>query len=260
MKSGRSKQDSDLRCQSGPSAKNSVLFSGGDSSKNYGADQQTTADFGSSFWQIPYSSYVFVLEDKIQDRGLYLFTISYGSNAVDQRSGVGWFSGTNWDLRHLFAVFQCLILKYLMRGLLQPWTRSSIIPISKGRSVWRNKRPRKRTVSFEVDRLPTWSTNNSGSLEPIVLSRTYTDLFTIAVRNGDIQEFDSKWDGILLSMTKIPPDDILEGLYKLRIRESDKLKTVLELYDLETHQREVRTWLSQIESYGEKKYRAGNSK
>ena len=51
----------------------------------------------------------------------------------------------------------------------------------------------------------------------------YTDLFTIALRNDDIQEFDSKWDGILLSMTKIPHDDILEGLYKLRTRESDKL-------------------------------------
>ena len=38
-------------------------------------------------------------------------------------------------------------------------------------------------------------------------------------------------------MTTIPPDDILEGLYKLRIRESEKLKTVLELYDLETHQK-----------------------
>ena len=60
----------------------------------------------------------------------------------------------------------------------------------------------------------------------------YADLFTISLRNDDIQEFDSKWDGILLSMTKIPPDDILEGLYKLRIRESEKLKTVLELYDL----------------------------
>ena len=47
----------------------------------------------------------------------------------------------------------------------------------------------------------------------------YADLFTIALRNDDIQEFDSKWDGILLSMTKIPPDDILEGLYKLRIRQ-----------------------------------------
>ena len=40
----------------------------------------------------------------------------------------------------------------------------------------------------------------------------YADLFTISLRNDDIQEFDSKWDGILLSMTKIPPDDILEGL------------------------------------------------
>ena len=40
----------------------------------------------------------------------------------------------------------------------------------------------------------------------------YADLFTNSLRNDDIQEFDSKWDGILLSMTKIPPDDILEGL------------------------------------------------
>ena len=67
----------------------------------------------------------------------------------------------------------------------------------------------------------------------------YADLFTIALQNDDIQEFDSKWDGILLSMTKIPCDDILEGLYKLRIRESEKLKTVLELYDLEIHQKKI---------------------
>ena len=39
-KSERQKQDQDQRCQSGPSAKNSVIFSGGDSSKNFGADQQ----------------------------------------------------------------------------------------------------------------------------------------------------------------------------------------------------------------------------
>ena len=45
--------------------------------------------------------------------------------------------------------------------------------------------------------------------------------------------------GILLSMTKIPLDDILEGLYKLRIRESEKLKTVLELCDLEIHQKKI---------------------
>ena len=54
----------------------------------------------------------------------------------------------------------------------------------------------------------------------------YADLFTISLRNDGFQEFDSTWDGILLSMTKIPHDDILEGLYKLKIRESEKLKTV----------------------------------
>ena len=65
------------------------------------------------------------------------------------------------------------------------------------------------------------------------------DLFTITFRHDDVQEFDTRWDELLLSMTKIPPDDILEGLYKLRIREAEKLKTELELYDLETHQKKL---------------------
>ena len=67
----------------------------------------------------------------------------------------------------------------------------------------------------------------------------HADLFTISLRNDDIQEFDSKLDGILLSMTKIPPDDILEGLYKLRIRKPGKLKTVLKLYNMEIHQKKM---------------------
>ena len=57
----------------------------------------------------------------------------------------------------------------------------------------------------------------------------YADLFTVALRNDDIQEFDTRWDEILLSMEQFPLDDILESLYKLRIRESAKLKTVMEL-------------------------------
>ena len=32
----------------------------------------------------------------------------------------------------------------------------------------------------------------------------YADLFTVVLRNDDIQEFDSKWDGILKSKTKNP--------------------------------------------------------
>ena len=44
-------------------------------------------------------------------------------------------------------------------------------------------------------------------------------------------------DEVLLSMSKIPSDDVLESLYKLRIPESAQLKTVLELYDMEIHQK-----------------------
>ena len=64
----------------------------------------------------------------------------------------------------------------------------------------------------------------------MILSRT-TPTYRLSV--------DSKWDGVLFSVTKIPLVDILEGLYKLRIRESEKLKTVLEWYDLETHQKKL---------------------
>ena len=57
--------------------------------------EQTNNDcrFGSSLWQVHHASNVCLLEDKIQDRGMYLFTISHGSFAVDQRSGDGWISG-----------------------------------------------------------------------------------------------------------------------------------------------------------------------
>ena len=38
-------------------------------------------------------------------------------------------------------------------------------------------------------------------------------------------------------MSKIPSDYVLESPYKLRIRESEQLKTVLELYEMEVHQK-----------------------
>ena len=40
----------------------------------------------------------------------------------------------------------------------------------------------------------------------------YADLFTVVLRTDDIQEFDSKLDENLSSMTKIPSDEILESL------------------------------------------------
>ena len=65
----------------------------------------------------------------------------------------------------------------------------------------------------------------------------YADSFSIGLRNDNVQDYDTRRDEILLSMTKIPPDDVLESLHKLRIRHSDQLETVLELYDMEIHQK-----------------------
>ena len=59
----------------------------------------------------------------------------------------------------------------------------------------------------------------------------YADLFSVTLQDDNIQEFDTRWDEVLLSMSKIPSDDILE------IRESDQLKTVWELYDMKIHQK-----------------------
>ena len=160
----------------------------------------TTADIGSSFWQISHVNNVRLLEDKIQDWGMYLFTISNGSYAADHRSGVGWFSG--WSQIFVFCKrnSNAKFLKYSMRRSLQHWTESSVIPNSRERSVWRNKKPEKRTFSFVEDRSLTWSTSTSGSFEPTLLSiimPTYLQLlfemriFRNSIQNGT--EFYYQW-------------------------------------------------------------------
>ena len=51
----------------------------------------------------------------------------------------------------------------------------------------------------------------------------YADLILVTLRDDNIQEFDTRWDEVLLSMLKKhPPMMFLESLYKLRIRESDQ--------------------------------------
>ena len=65
----------------------------------------------------------------------------------------------------------------------------------------------------------------------------YADLFSVTLHDDNMQEFDSRWDEVLLSVSKIPSDDILESLYKLRIRVSHQLKIVLELNEMEIHQK-----------------------
>ena len=238
-KSERQEQNQDLRCQSGPSAKDSVILSGGDHSKNYGADQKRLQISDLHFDKFPTPATFACWKKRFKTE---VCTCSqFPTEAMQWIKEVELvdFSGCFSNLRHQYEVFLCQNLNYLMRGLLQRWIKTSIILTPKRRISLEEQKAQKQDrflrgrqiayLIYEFFRV----TGANDSVE------NCADLFTISLRNDDIQEFDSKLDGILLSMTKIPPDDILEGLYKLRIRESEKLKTVLELYDLETHQKKL---------------------
>ena len=74
----------------------------------------------------------------------------------------------------------------------------------------------------------------------MILTRIYADTYSLLVFEMMIfRNSIQSGTEFCCRGTKIPLDDILEGLYKLRIRESEKLKTVLELYDLEIHQKKL---------------------
>ena len=142
------------------------------------------------------------------------------------------------NLRVLSEEFECQILKYSMRKIASALNRiihnshfKRRVSLEEQKAQKEDRFLRGRRIAFLIYEYFRVTGAND-------FVENYAGLFTVVLRNDDIQEFDSKWDEIL-SMTQIPCDDILEGLYKLRKRESEKLKTVLELYDLETHQKKL---------------------
>ena len=161
------------RFQIGPSAGNSFDPKKGRFSK--------TADLVTSLWQIPYTNNICFLEDKIQNWGMDLFTISYGSYAMDRRSGDGWIRG--WS--EIFAFYQRNSWSRLWvarrENCFSTEQNHPEYPLQKKKNQsGGTRKPKKRTVSFAEDRLLTWSTNTSGSLGPMILSRImpiYLQLF-----------------------------------------------------------------------------------
>ena len=212
-KSGRPERDQDLRCQSGPSAKDSVIFSGGDYSKNYGADQQrlqisdfhfdkfpTPATFAS--WKIKFKTEVCICSQFPTEAMQWIKEVELDVSVDELRSS----SSTRGISMPNFEVLDARIASALNKIIHNShFKRKNSLEEQKAQEEDRFLRGR-QIAYLLYDQFRVTGTDDS--------VENYTDLFTIVLRNDDIQEFDSKWDGILLSMTKIPPDDILEGLYK----------------------------------------------
>ena len=87
----------------------------------------------------------------------------------------------------------------------------------------------------------------------------YADLFSVTLRDDNIQEFDTRWDEVLSSMTQIPSDDILESLYKLRIRESDQLTKRIGIVRHGNSSEDISSQLSEVEEHGEEEHRSETS-
>ena len=104
-------------------------------------------------------------------------------------------------------------------------------------SLEEQKSPERRSVPIAEDRSPYMIYDYFRVTGAHDSELDYADLFSVNLRDENVQECDARWDEVLLSMSKIPSDDILESLYKFRVRESAQLKTALELYDMEIHQK-----------------------
>ena len=227
-KSDRPERNQDLRCQSGPSAKDSVIFSGGDNPKNYGAEKRrlqisdlhfdkfpTPATF--ACWKIRFKTEVCACSQFPTEAMQWIKEVELVDSVDELRSS----SSIRGISRPSFEVFDARIASALNKIIHNSQFKRRI-SLEEQKAQKEDRFLRARQIAYLIyDHFRVTGTHDS--------VENYADLFTIVLRNDDIQEFDSKWDGILLSMTKIPHDDILEGLYKLRIRESEKLKTVLEL-------------------------------
>ena len=206
----------DPRCQSGPSAGNSYDPNEGRFSKDYGADQQrlqiselhfdkfpTPTTF--ACWKIRFKTEVCTCSQFLTEAMLWIKEVEMVESVDDLKSSCS-ITGIRTPY---FEVLDAKIASAL-NGIIDNthFKKKISLEEQKAHKGDRSLRGRQRAyLIYEYFRV-------MGTNDPV---ENYADLFTVVLRNDDIQEFDSKWDEMLLPMTHIPSDDILEGLYKLRI-------------------------------------------
>ena len=196
--------------QSGPSAKDSVIFSGGDSSKNYGADQQRLRISDLHFdkfptptfacWKIMFKTEVCTCSQFLTEAMQWIKEVELVDSVDELRTS----SSARGIRVPNFEVLDARIASALNKIIHNSHFKRRI-SLEEHKAQKQDRFLRGRQIAYLIyDYFRVTGIHDS--------VENYTDLFTIVLRNDDIQEFDSKWDGFFLSMTKIPPDDILEGL------------------------------------------------
>ena len=189
-KSERQTQDQDQRCQSGQSAKNSIIFSGGDSSKIYGEDQQrlqisdlhfdkfpTPATF--ACWKIRFET-VCTCSQFPTEAMQWIKEVELVDSVDDQKSSCSERGTPGPDLELLDARIASALNKIIHNT---QFKRKVSLEEQKAHKEGRFFRGRQ--IAYLIYEY-FWVTGANDSVE------NYADLCTIVLRNDDIQEFDSK--------------------------------------------------------------------
>ena len=247
----------DQRCQSGPSAKNSFGRPSTsefveDSAKNYGADQQrlqisdlhfdkfpTPATF--ACWKIRFKTEVCTCSQFPTEAMQWIKEVELVDSVDELRSSSSFRESISMPD---FEVLDARIASALNKNHPEFPLQKKEVSLEEQEAPKEDRFLRGRQIAYMI-----YDYFRVTGAHDTVLDNA--DLFSVSLHDDNIQESDTRWDEVLLSVSKIPSDDILESLYKLRIRESDQRKTVLELYDMEIHQEISMPNYQKIEDNGE---------
>ena len=160
----------DQRCQSRPSAKNSVIPIEGDKSRNYGADQQRLQISDLHFdkfptgatlacWKIRFKTEVCTCSPFPTEAMLWIKEVEMVDAVDDLKSS----SSVRGIRMPDFEVLDATIASALNRIIHNSHFKRMV--------SLEEQKAQKETVSSAEDRLLTSSTSTSGSLEPVILSR-----------------------------------------------------------------------------------------
>ena len=186
----------DPRCQSGPSARNSFDPCEGRCPKNYGADQQRVQISDLHFdkfpnpatiacWKIRFKTELCTCSQFPTEAMLWIKEVEMVEPVDDLKSSRSVARTQGPDFEALYAKIASALNRIIQN------TR-----FKKKVSLEENESPKRRSLSpRKTDRLPDLR------VLPGHWSENYAHMFTVVLRNDDIQEFDWKWDEILLSMT-----------------------------------------------------------
>ena len=145
-------QVQDQRCQSRPSAKDSVIFSGGDSSKNYGADQQRLQISELKFYKFPtpssFSCWKIRNKTQVSSSSGFHWEAMLWIKDVEMVDSVDELKSSRSTAGKDFPNFEVPDAK--IASALNKITQNSYF--KKRRSVSRSRKLRKRIGFFEEDR------------------------------------------------------------------------------------------------------------